>query len=147
MKPIRNFTDFINNNTVKIGKIDRSRAEFLMIEAENSYNNLLEKKKKILLTDVNAADFLKSCYDTIMELIRSKMLLQGYNASGFGAHEAEVSFMRVLGFDEKEVQFVDQMRFFRNGIVYYGTKQDKEYAKIAVEFTLRIYPRLKTRVK
>ena len=77
-----------------------------------------------------------------MELIRAKMLLAGYNAAGFGAHKAEVSFMRVLGFDEKEVQFADQMRFFRNGIVYYGTSLDAEYAQKVIEFTKKNYLRL-----
>jgi|SRR3989338_8788609 len=112
MKAIKKFDEFITENIVKKQSIDKSRAEFLIIESENSYNNLLEKIEKITITDSNANDFIKSCYDTIMELVRAKMLLQGYNASGFGAHEAEVSFMRVLGFEEKEVQFADQMRFF-----------------------------------
>ncbi|MBS3124351.1 hypothetical protein J4437_07030 [Candidatus Woesearchaeota archaeon] len=143
MRGIRNFTEYITENIVKKQSIDRSRAEFLTKEAENSYNNLLEKKQKILLNDTNANDFLKSCYDTIMELIRAKMLLQGYNASGHGAHEAEVSFMRTLGLDEKDVQFADQMRFFRNGIIYYGTRLDKEYAEKVIEFTLRIYSKLR----
>ena len=60
------------------------------------------------------------------------MLLEGYNASGLGAHEAEVSYLRVLGFSENDVQFADQLRFFRNGMLYYGTMLDKEYAKIAI---------------
>lgn len=147
MKSIRKFEEFIKDNIVKKQSIDQSRAEFLIKESENSYNNLLEKIQKITLTDNNANDFLKSCYDTIMELIRAKMLLHGYNASGFGAHEAEVSFMRVLGFDEKDVQFADQMRFFRNGIVYYGNRLDKEYTEKVIEFTKRTYSKLKAMFK
>src|SRR3989338_10024454 len=142
MKAIKKFDEFITENIVKKQSIDKSRAEFLIAESENSYNNLLEKIEKITITDSNANDFIKSCYDTIMELIRAKMLLQGYNAAGFGAHEAEVSFMRVLGFEEKEVQFTDQMRFFRNGIVYYGTRLDKEYTEKVIEFTKRTYLKL-----
>ena len=78
-----------------------------------------------------------------MEIIRAKMLLEGYNASGIGAHEAEVSYMRILGLGEKDVQFADQIRFFRNGMLYYGTILDKEYAEKVIEFTKRIYNKLK----
>lgn len=99
--------------------------------------------QKIKLNDNNANNFVKSCYDILMEIIRAKMLAEGYNASGFGAHETEVSYLRNLGFKEQEVQFADQMRFFRNGILYYGTALDKEYAEKVVEFTKKSYLRLK----
>lgn len=147
MKAIKNFKEFLFRNIVKKQGIDQSRAEFLVKESENSYANLLEKIQKLKLTDNNANDFVKSCYDILMELIRAKMLFEGYNASGPGAHEAEVSFMRILGFDEKEVQFADQMRFFRNGMIYYGTIIDKKYAETVIEFTKRIYPKLKEMIK
>jgi len=143
MRAIRKFDEFIKNNVVKKQSADKSRAEFLIKESENSYNNLLEKIRKIKLNDANANDFVKSCYDILMELMRAKMLLVGYNASGFGAHEAEVSYMRVLGFDEKDVQFADQIRFFRNGMLYYGTILDKSYAEKVIYFTKRIYFKLK----
>ena len=78
-----------------------------------------------------------------MEIIRAKMLMRGFNDSGKGAHEAEVSYLRVLSFSEKEVQFVNQMRFFRNGILYYGTMLDKEYAEKVVDFLKRNYLKLR----
>ena len=143
MKAIRKFDEFVREKIVKTQSIDKSRAEFLIKESENSYNNLLEKIQKIKISDVNANDFVKSCYDILMELIRARMLLEGYNASGVGAHEAEVSYMRVLGVAEKEVQFADQMRFFRNGMLYYGTILDKDYAEKVIEFTKRLYSELK----
>src|SRR3990167_6783410 len=143
MRGIKHFDEFITGKIVKKQSPDRSRAAYLIKESDNSYNNLLEKIQKIELSDINANDFVKSCYDLLMELIRAKMLLEGYNASGFGAHEAEVSYMRVLGFDEKHVQFADQIRYFRNGILYYGTILDKEYTEKVIAFTKRLYPKLK----
>ena len=143
MKAIRKFDEFLRENTVKKQSIDKPRAEFLIKESENSYNNLLEMIQKIKVNNTNANNFVKSCYDILMELIRAKMLLEGYNASGFGAHESEVSYMRVLGFDERDVQFADQIRFFRNGILYYGTILDKAYAEKVINFTKRVYSRLK----
>ena len=114
-----------------------------MKESEKSYTFLLKKIETFGIDEETANDSVKSCYDIIMELIRSKMLLNGYNASGQRAHEAEVSYLRVLGFNEKDVQFADQIRFFRNGMLYYGTILDKDYAETVIEFTKRIYTRLK----
>ena len=53
----------------------------------------------------------------------------------------------ILGFDEKDVQFADQLRFFRNGMLYYGTQLDKAYAVKVIEFTKRIYTKLKQLLK
>ena len=142
MKAIRSFDDFIKDRIVKTQSIDISRAEFLKKESENSYSNLLEKIRLIKLTDKNANDFVKSCYDIMMELLRAKMLLNGYNASGIGAHEAEVAYMRLLGFEEKDVQFADQIRFFRNGMLYYGTILDKEYAEKVLLFLEKVRKQL-----
>jgi len=143
MKPIRKFEEFIRQNVVKKQDIDKSRAEFLIEESEKDYRCLLEMAEKLKVSDNNSNIFVKSCYDILMELIRAKMLLEGYNASGLGAHEAEIAYLRVLGFNEKDVQFADQIRFFRNGMLYYGTILDKEYARQVLEFTKKNYPKLK----
>ncbi|NOZ81168.1 MAG: hypothetical protein GXP63_05860 [DPANN group archaeon] len=143
MRTVRPFKEFIKENIVKKQRIDRARAEFLFKESENSHNNLLEKIDKITLKDSNANDFIKSCYDIIMELVRARMLLRGYNASGFGAHEAEVAYMRMLGFSENEVQFADQLRYFRNGMLYYGRILDAEYAKMVITFTKKCFDTLR----
>src|SRR3989344_4440153 len=116
VRGIKAFEEFIKENIVKKQNKDKSRAAFLIQESERSYKNLLEMVEKLTVSDINANMFVKSCYDMLIELIRAKMLLEGYNASGFEAHKAEVSYMRVLGFDENDVQFADQIRFFRNGI-------------------------------
>lgn len=143
MKAIKQFEEFLKERIVKRQAPDKSRAKFLIEEAETSYA-LLEKKIKLLgISDKTSNDLVKSCYDILMELIRAKMLIEGYNSSGFGAHEAEVSYMRILEFSETDVQFLDQLRFFRNGMLYYGTILDKEYSEKIIEFTKKIYLRLK----
>ena len=101
---------------------DKSRAEFLIKESEKGYKALFESIEKIGINEDNANNYVKNCYDIIMEIIRAKMLLRGYNASGYGAHEAEVSYLRNLDFNETDVQFLDQMRYFRNGMLYFITK-------------------------
>lgn len=146
MKAIKNFEEFIKLGIVKKQSPDKSRAEFLLKEAENSYNLLLELIIKIKLENNHANLFVKSCYDILMEVIRAKMLFKGYNASGFGAHESEVSYLRILGYKETDVQFLDQLRFFRNGMLYYGTSLDMEYAKKVIEFTKKNYSKLKNKI-
>jgi len=143
MRAIKSFNEFIRDGTVKKQKPDKARADFLIMESEKSYKLLLKKIEKIGVNDNTANDLVKSCYDILMELIRAKMLLEGYNASGFGAHEAEVAYTRTIGFKEKDVQFLDQIRYFRNGMLYYGTSLNKENAQKVMEFTKKNYLRLK----
>ena len=102
---------------------------------------------KIKVEDENANDYVEDCYDILMNLVRAKLFLNGYSTGGLGAHEAEVSYLRVLGFSEEDVQFVNQMRYFRNGILYYGTRLDKEYAEKALKLTEKIYFKLKEILK
>ena len=143
MKPLKQFEEFIESGTVKMQSPDKSRARFLIIGAEQDYEYLNELIKKMGIGNHNANDYVKKCYDILMELIRAEMLLRGLNASGFQSHEAEVSYLWNLDFKEFEIQFLDQMRFFRNGMLYYGTILDKEYAEKVIEFTKKNYQRLK----
>jgi len=147
MKPVKQFDEFIEAGVVKRQSPDKSRSKFLLIEAEQDYAYLLELIKKIGIGNHNANDYVKKCYDILMEITRAKMLLEGLNATGFKAHEAEVACLRNLEFKEQEVQFLDQMRFFRNGMLYYGMILDKEYAEKVIEFTKKSYQKLKRIVK
>src|SRR3989344_3403622 len=102
--------------------------------------SLKKRLEKLGVNNENANDYVEYCYDLIMHLVRARLLLDGYSASGQGAHEAEVSYLRIMGFNEKDVQFADQMRYFRNGIVYYGTSLDAEYAEKTIEFEKKVVP-------
>ena len=137
------FEEFIKEGIVNRIAINKERVRSLTKESERKMNSLNEQLEKIGVKDENANDYVEYCYDIISYLIRAKLYLEGYNASGQGAHEAEISYLRVLEFTEKEIQFADQMRYFRNGILYYGTALDKEYAEKIIDFTKRIYPKLK----
>ena len=137
------FEEFIKEGIVNRIAINKERVRSLTKESERKMNSLNEQLEKIGVKDENANDYIEYCYDIISYLIRAKLYLEGYNASGQGAHEAEISYLRVLEFTEKEIQFADQMRYFRNGILYYGTALDKEYAEKIIDFTKRICPKLK----
>ena len=55
---------------------------------------------------------------------------------------AEVSYMKELEFSENEVRFMNEVRYFRNGIKYYGKIFTKEYADQVVEFLKKIEGKL-----
>jgi len=143
MKAIRHFEEFLRENTVKKQKPDISRAEFLIQESGRSYSLLIKKIRLLGISKETANDLVKSCYDIIMESLRAEMLLKGYNASGHGAHEAEVAYLRLLKFAEADVRFMDQLRYLRNGILYYGKQVDREYAEKVIAFTKRLQPGLR----
>jgi len=141
------FEEYIAEGIVKQIRVNPERAKSLVLEAERRINSLNERLSKLGIKDENANDYIEYCYEIIMHLIRAKLYLDGYSSSGQGAHEAEVSYLNILKFSEKEVKFIDQMRYFRNGIVYYGTFLDAEYAEKVTEFTVKIYPKLKKIIK
>ena len=147
MNHIKNFSEFIKEGIVKRQYSDLSRARFLAKESEKSYIFLVSIIKNIGINDDNANSIIKISYDTIMELIRAEMLTHGYNAVGQGAHEAEVAYLRDIGFSENDVQFADQLRYFRNRIMYYGKILDKEYAEKVLEFMNKTYPKLRSKLK
>ena len=66
MRAIKTFEEFIKENVVKIQLPDKSRAEYLIKESEESYELLERKIQLLVVSDKTANDFIKSCYDIIM---------------------------------------------------------------------------------
>ena len=147
MNPLKSFDEFVKEGKVRKQHADISRSSYLADEAESRMIFLKEMKGRIALSDPNANYFVEIAYDVIMELVRARLLLDGFNASGAYAHEAEVAYLRNIGFSEADVRFVNELRYFRNGIVYYGKKLDSEYAGQVLEFLENAYPKLKQAVK
>ena len=147
MRHLRPFEEFVKDGVVKRIAVNKERAKSLVSESERKMRSIKMQLEKIGLNEDNANDYVEYCFDSIMNMVRAKLYLKGYSASGLGAHEAEVSYLRELGFTEKDIQFADQLRYFRNGILYYGTSLDKEYADKVLEFTKKTYPRLKELLK
>ncbi len=147
MRTIKLFEEFLEDETVKRITPDHERAKSLILEAERKCQSLQESVKKIGLTEDNSNDYIEYSYNILMLAIRAKMFELGYTSSGQGAHEAEVSFTRKLEFTEAQIQFLDQIRYFRNGILYYGKRFDKEYAEKVIDFTMRMYKKLVKQIK
>ena len=143
MRALKSFEEFIEDGVVKKITIDKERAKSLILEAERKYGSLQEILKKMGIRDENSNDYIEYCYNILMLMIRARMFEGGYTSSGQGAHEAEVSFTRKLGFNETQIIFLDQLRYFRNGILYYGKRFDAEYAEKVISFTEKIYKKIK----
>lgn len=142
MKIVKQFHEFIKQGIVKKQIPDKSRALFLKEESKKSFLFLEDIVKNFGITDQNASTIIKLSYDVLMERIRSHMIMHGLNASGKGAHEAEVSYLRTMEMSENVVQFANELRYFRNGIMYYEKQMDAEYAQKVWEFLKKIYPKL-----
>ena len=142
MRPLKNFEEFVREGIIKKQSPNIDRANSLMKESEKSNKFLNDIVEKIGVSNDNANNIIKNTYDIIMELIRARMFREGYNSSGYGAHEAEVSFLRKVGISENEVQLINQLRYFRNGIMYYGKSFDKDYAEKVLSLLKEIKERL-----
>jgi len=146
MKLPKEFEYYIKKGVIRKSSQDKPRAEFLIKESEVSLEGLKERIKIIGINNKNANSIIKDCYDIILELIRAKLLLEGYLSSGSYAHEVEISYLKKLGFLENEISFLNQLRYFRNSITYYGKILDKEYAEKVLQFMNKIYPKLKAKL-
>lgn len=147
MKPLQQFEEYIKKGIARKQKPDFSRAESLLQESERTITSIKEIIQKIGINNNNANSIIKNLYDSLMEVIRSHMLQEGYYASGQGAHEAEVAYLRKLPIKEQDIQFINQLRHFRNGIVYYGKTYDKEYAEKVYKFLKQFKPQLEKTIK
>ena len=143
MRILKPFEEFIEAGIVKKRIPDISRAKSLLEESEKRHEFLNEITTKIGLSDKNANYFIESAYDILISLLRAKLLTDGFSSSGEGAHEAEVSYMHKLNFPESDIRFMNGLRYFRNGIKYYGKEFDSEYAKKVLVFLGTYYPTLK----
>ncbi len=143
MRPLKVFEEFIGNGTVIKISPNVPRARSLVGEAGRRKRFLDEMLKKIGMNDDNANIFIENSYDILIGLIRAKLLIGGFDSSGRGAHEAEVSYMRKLGFPESDVRFMNDLRYYRNGILYYGKQFDVDYGKKVIGFLRRTFTKLK----
>ncbi len=141
---LKNFEEFIIKGIVKKQTPNMHRALSIIREAEGKRDFLETSLKSIPPEKMNANFIADSCYDILIELLRAKLFIDGYNS---GSHEAEVSYMRNLGFSEFDIRFMDDLRYYRNGTKYYGTVLSREYADKVLEFMQGIYLKLKDLVK
>ncbi|HIG93098.1 TPA: hypothetical protein HA242_05985 [Candidatus Woesearchaeota archaeon] len=142
---MKHFAEFVENGVIKRQTPNIERALSLIKEAEEKKQFLSICVKSIPPEKMNANFIVDYCYDILLELIRARMLKDGFNAGN--SHEAEVSYLRNINFSEGNVVFLNEMRYFRNGTKYYGTILIPAYAQKVLEFMNKIYPKLQELAK
>ncbi len=137
---LRKFEDYIKRGWIRKQNPDLNRANSLIKVALNKREFFELSLKKINPENIFPNYIVESCYDILMELLRAKMIKDGFYADN--SHEAEISYMNLISFSESEIRFMDLLRYNRNGIKYYGTSFSKEYAEKVLEFLNHIFPKL-----
>ncbi|MBI2629530.1 hypothetical protein HYW76_00345 [Candidatus Pacearchaeota archaeon] len=140
---LREFKEYIKEGIVRQMYPDKNKANSLAENSEKRDIFLKQIVNTIEITDNNANFIIESIYDILIELIRAKMLLDGYSASGNYAHEAEVSYLNELKFPDYEINMMNELRQFRNGVKYYGKSYIKEEAEKFIMFLSSFFPKLK----
>jgi len=142
----KEFEYYLQRGIAKKSGSDKPRAKFLISESETSLEGLNERIKIIGINNKNANSIIKDCYDIIMELVRAKLLIDGYSSSGNYAHEGEISYLKKLGFIDNDLSFLNDLRYFRNSVTYYGKILNEEYAKKVYDFLNKVIGQLKEAV-
>jgi hypothetical protein len=137
---MKDFKELLKSGTVKKQMPNKQRSLSLITESSQKKTYLETTIKLVPKDKWNPNVIVDQCYDIIMELVRAKMFLDGYNAGN--SHEAEVSYMTLIGFSEAEAKYMDEIRYYRNGTKYYGTILNNEYAENVIKFLNKIYPKL-----
>ncbi len=143
MKVVKSFEEYISEGVARKITPDRQRAKSLFLESERKYELLQRMINQMGIDEDNANDYVEYCYNIVMFLIRARMLEGGFISSGHSAHEAEVAYARDIGLTDPELEFLDQLRYFRNGILYYGKRFDADYAQKTLAFANKMYVRFK----
>lgn len=144
---MKDFKEYLQKNIVRTISPDKLRAGDLL-ESSNKRDEFLGTiNKNVAINENNASFFIEQVYDVLIELIRAKMFIDGFAASGNYAHEAEVSYLKVLGFNDFEISTMDRIRQFRNSTKYYGKKYTREEAINALNFIKEFLPKLKKLLK
>lgn len=138
MRVLKTFEEFVKEGIVKKQKPNPERAKSLIQESKNKKEFFDKILKQFSFQQMNFNYIIETTYDVLIELVRAKLFLEGFNSSN--SHEAEVSYMRNIGFSEKDVLFMNSLRYFRNGIKYCGRIFSKEYAKKVFDFLNKSYP-------
>jgi len=139
---LESFERFRKTGIVKKQKPDISRAKSLIEESDKRKKFLENVLDKIGLNEINANYISEGVYDIVIGLIRAKMLVDGFSASGHSAHAAEISYMRFMDFSESEINIMDRLRKFRNKVKYYGKQLTIEYAQNMLKILDKNYERI-----
>lgn len=136
---MKEFKEYLIEGLVVKQRPNVNRAKSLIEEAMQKKSFLDITIKLIPKDKWNPNVICEQCYDILMELIRAKMFAKGYNSN---SHEAEVSYLQILEFNDTDTKIMNELRYYRNGTKYYGTILNIEYAEKILAFLKKHYKKL-----
>lgn len=137
---LKEFNEYLKLKVAKKQDPNLARAKSLIEESKNKKEYLETSLKLIPKDKLNPNVIVDQCYDILIELVRAKLQIAGYNTGS--SHEAEVSFLKILGFLESEIKTMDELRYYRNGTKYYGAVLNIEYAEKIIPFMRQMHVKL-----
>ncbi len=129
------FSFYLKKGFVKKVQRDINRKNALL----NMARKRIEYSKK--LDDPNFK--LEFIYEALIEYIEAIMAEKGYKSY---SHEADISFLRELGFKESEIARMDEIRRLRHKSKYYGEVIKKEIVEDIEKFILSLIEKLESLV-
>ena len=142
---MKTFEEYLALKIIRKQKENPERAKSLIIEAEKKAVFMIKVIEKFSLQETEPNFIIENCYDIVLEMIRALLFFAGYNSKN--SHEAEVAYLRNLSFSEIDVLFMDELRYFRNRIKYYGRITEVEYAQKVLDFYKKVYPQLQAKCR
>ena len=102
---------------------DKSKSRSLKIMAEITLERLENTEREKYPTNT-----LNDYYGAIHKLMEALSMLNGIKIKGEGAHQELIDYIaKQYNFDEQTIQFLQQMRDYRNRISYEGFIIHKNY--------------------
>ena len=123
------------NSAIKITP-DKEKAASLIETAESRIQVSTKE-----LTEKNANFVFEDYYSSILELVHSLVILDGYKVNN---HICLGYYIRDILKNDDLFRLFDDCRFKRNSLVYYGKRMDFETAKDSVEKAKRLVKELKS---
>ncbi|PIU61254.1 hypothetical protein COX58_00885 [archaeon CG_4_10_14_0_2_um_filter_Archaea_38_6] len=80
MRFLENFWEFLDSGVVRKRNPDKLRAESLISDAKRRRKFVDDIFEKVGLKKENANYFIENVYDILIELIRARMLIEGFQA-------------------------------------------------------------------
>lgn len=135
----KNWNDCLESeNSVKITP-DREKAKSLVETAEERIKSSVKE-----INEKNANFVFEDYYSSIVEIIHSIALLEGYKISN---HICLGYYIKNILNKENLFMIFDDLRYKRNSLTYYGKRMDFETAKQAIEKSKRLIKELKEILK
>jgi len=132
------FEYYISKGLVKRRRKNRALAKSLLKSAIDR----MKFSKSILKCKPRYA--LEMAYEAVIELIDALLALKGYKS---WSHEANIAFLRKLGFAETEIKRLDLSRRRRHSSKYYGVFFSKEEAREEVNELEKAFKKLLREVR